>query len=168
MRMRKKAIEIAWFKRTVLEDMLSKSHRCQPYETGGCLLGYWATPSKEIVITDLIGPGPNAKHSKRGFQPDHEWQTSKIATIYRESRYLFTYLGDWHSHPNRPNSLSWKDLRTFRKIASYAPARAPEPVMAIIGGNSPWTLRIWYLELRSLKIFSKYQKKEFQQIKFYE
>lgn len=158
-----------WVKRSVFEAMLSEAERCQPYETGGCLLGYWATPSKEIVITSLIGPGPSAKHSKRKFQPDHEWQTSKIATIYRESKYLFTYLGDWHSHPHRPHSrLSWQDRMTFRRIASYAPARAPVPVMAIIGGGSPWTLRVWYLKLRSLKIFSVYRKKEIRQIRFYE
>lgn len=164
-----RVLDVAWVKRSVFEAMLSEAERCQPYETGGCLLGYWATPSKEIVITDLVGPGPNAKHSKRRFQPDHGWQTSKIATIYRESRYLFTYLGDWHSHPRRPkSSLSWQDRRTLRKIASYAPARTPVPVMAIIAGGPTWTLRIWYLELRSFKIFSIYRKKEIHQIRFYE
>lgn len=164
-----RVLEIAWVRRSVFESMLSEAERCQPNETGGCLLGYWATSSEEIVITDSVGPGPAAKHAKRRFEPDHEWQASIIAAIYRKSRYLFTYLGDWHSHPYSPNSgLSWQDRRTLRKIASYAPARAPVPVMAIIAGGSPWTLRIWYFELRSFKIFSIGRKKEIRQIRFYE
>lgn len=166
--MRKKTLEIAWFKSTIFQDMLVKSHRHQPYETGGCLTGYWSMASKEIIITNLIGPGPNAKHSLKEFKPDHEWQTSRIASIYKTSGYLHTYLGDWHSHPYRPNSsLSWKDMRTLRKIASFTPARAPIPIMALVAGGSPWILRIWYLEQISFKFFSITKKNEIHQIWFY-
>ncbi len=165
----KTSLEIAWIKRSVIDKMSLEAERCQPYETGGCLLGYWVRPSYEVVITHSVGPGPDAEHSKRRFWPDHEWQTSVISEIYRKSRYSSTYLGDWHTHPQSPNSgLSWRDHRTLRKIASYPPARASMPVMAIIAGGSPWTIRIWYLELKSFKIFSIGRKKEILQFKIYD
>lgn len=141
--MRDKPIAIAWVKRSVLEPMLVEAERSTPYETGGCLMGYWLVPFKEVVITKLIGPGPNAKHLRNKFEPDHEWQAAEIARVYKESGYLYTYLGDWHTHPCSRPSLSWRDRRTLRRIASYPPARAPTPLMGILARNSPWVLKIW-------------------------
>lgn len=163
-----RTVEIAWIKRSAFEEMFYETMRCRAYETGGCLLGYWATASKEIVITNVIGPGPNAKHSKRRFKPDHEWQFSRIATIYGDSGRMLTYLGDWHSHPRSPNTgLGWRDWLTLRKIASYPPARTPVPVMALVAGGRSPSLRIWYLKRSGLKGFPVYRKKELGQIIFY-
>ena len=84
--MRNKVIEIAWVKQSVFEKLLGETQRCQPYETGGCLVGYRADSYNGIVITNSIGPGPGAKHSKSRFEPDHEWQTLEIARLYKESK----------------------------------------------------------------------------------
>ena len=73
---------LAWLKYSVFEAMSEQAQFFHPYETGGCLLGYWVTPLKEVVICEMVGPGPNAKHSKVKFIPDDEWQASKIASIY--------------------------------------------------------------------------------------
>lgn len=160
---------LAWLKHSVLEAMSNQANFYQPYETGGCLLGYWVKPLEEVVICEIIGPGPNAKHSKMKFEPDHEWQVSKIATVYMESGYLYSYLGDWHSHPNHSSAnLSWQDRRTLRKIASHPPARMPHPLMAIIARDESWVLKIWCLELKDYKIFSIGKKRGFKQIRVYE
>jgi len=167
--MREINIKISWIKYSALEKMYLEAERHQPYETGGCLLGYWDKLSNAVVITQSIGPGPNAKHSKYKFWPDHEWQASAIAEIYNESEYSSTYLGDWHSHPLHLNSgLSWRDYRTLSRIAHYPPARAPMPVMAVISGGSPWTIRIWYLVRKRFKIFSIGMQEEILQIKIYD
>lgn len=113
-----------------------------PLETGGCLLGYWDESFKEVVIEECIGPGPMAKHSKYGFEPDSEWQELQIARIYKDSGFLRTYLGDWHSHPQGKLTLSWKDKRTLLRIAKFSPARAPHPLMVVMAGP-PWRMRIW-------------------------
>lgn len=42
-----------------------------PWETGGMLMGYVAD-NGDYVVTQLIGPGPNAKHSRYRFLPDNE------------------------------------------------------------------------------------------------
>ena len=167
--MRNKVIEIAWVKQSVFEKLLGETQRCQPYETGGCLVGYRADSYNGIVITNSIGPGPGAKHSKSGFEPDHEWHTLEIARLYKESKCIYNYVGDWHSHPQRPDSnLSWKDMRTLRRIAKYPPARAPKPVMVLIAGGSTWTFRIWYLELVRYRFISIYKKQEINKIKFFD
>lgn len=161
---------LAWLKSSVYEAMSEQSKFFHPYETGGCLLGYWTKPLEEVVICEIIGPGPNAKHSKFKFVPDHEWQASRIAAIYEESGYYYSYLGDWHSHPNHSNTnLSWIDRRTLRKIATYPPARMPHPLMGIIAkGETSWLLKIWCLELKNYKIFYIGKKREFYQIRMYE
>ncbi len=131
-------------------------------------MGYWAAP-EEIVITNIIGPGPGATHSKRKFKPDHSWQTQQIVEIYNASKFYFSYLGDWHSHPNFQDSgLSWLDRRALRKIASYKPARAPVPIMAIIEGGSPWNLKIWSYKLLDFKLFFLGKKTKIKNIRFYE
>jgi integrative and conjugative element protein (TIGR02256 family) len=81
-----------------MAEIVAECERSLPHETGGCLVGYWAT--REIVITEMIGPGPNALHAELNFAPDHEWQVSEIARTYEESNFVHTYLGDWHSHLN--------------------------------------------------------------------
>ena len=150
--------------------MYEQADLYQPYETGGCLLGYWVKPLEEVVICEIIGPGPNAEHFKFKFVPDYDWQASRIAEIYKESGCYYSYLGDWHSHPNHSSAdLSWRDRRTLRKIASYPPARMPHPLMAIIAkGESSWVLKIWSLELKKYKILSISKKREFNQIHMYE
>lgn len=135
---------IAWIKRPVLNYIVIEANRSFPYETGGCLMGYWGMPLREVVITDIIGPGPQAVHRKKSFIPDNEWQTAEVARIYANSGRLHTYLGDWHTHPNSNCcELSWTDSRTLNKIAIFHPARIPTPIMGVLAGGSSWDLKIW-------------------------
>lgn len=147
----KKEQRIAWIRRSVSNSLLVEAERVSPYETGGCLIGYWVVPFKEVVVTQAIGPGPNAVHKKYEFKPDHEWQESEIARIYQESGRLHTYLGDWHTHPNTSNTrLSCRDLQTLNRIAKCESARAQVPLMAILAGSYSWTAKIWSYQLISL------------------
>jgi integrative and conjugative element protein (TIGR02256 family) len=112
-----------------------------PLETGGILVGYRGGDSGN-VITDVIGPGLNAKHGRTWFLPDHRFHDKEVARLYEQSGRHHVYLGDWHSHPNGPISLSWKDTRTLRRIATDRHARLREPVMLIVAGslNQGWAL----------------------------
>ncbi len=135
-------VTIAWINKEVLQRIYGEANEKSPFETGGCLLGYWDSSFKEVVIEKCTDSGANAKHSKYSFKPDGEWQETQIASIYEESGRLCTYLGDWHSHPNGILILSWKDKWTLLRIANYLPARAPHPLMLLVAG-SPWQMRIW-------------------------
>ena len=125
---------IAWLSKGTLSQMIVEADRAYSEETGGVLLGYWPVPFSELVVTGAIGPGPRAVHCKDSFLPDHEYQENQIARGYHASGRLHTYLGDWHTHPNST---------ALRTIATETAARSPVPIMAILAGTSPWTLRIW-------------------------
>src|SRR4051812_41398728 len=64
-----------------------------PLETGGVFLGHQTATSRALV-TDMIGPGPNAVHSTRGLTVDHEWQNEQIAARYAASGQTLSYLGE--------------------------------------------------------------------------
>jgi integrative and conjugative element protein (TIGR02256 family) len=133
---------VAWVSAASLTSMVEEARRCLPNETGGAFMGYWAGPST-VVITDVIGPGPMAKHARHSFYPDAEYHDHEIERIYVASDRLHTYLGDWHTHPNGSGTTSRRDRKTLSAIASEAGARAPKPLMAILAGNEEWKLAIW-------------------------
>jgi integrative and conjugative element protein (TIGR02256 family) len=137
-----KQTEIVWIPNKMFEEMTIEADRAFPDETGGVLLGYWAKPYSEIVITRLIGPGPRAIHKRNRFIPDSDYQEEEIARLYKESGYLHVYLGDWHTHPGSTAYLSPKDHRTLAIIAEFPEARMPVPIMAILGGP-PWSIKVW-------------------------
>jgi len=160
---------LAWVEHSVFQTMSELATLYQPCETGGCLLGYWVQPLKEIVICNIIGAGPNAQHLRHMFVPDDEWQSSEIAKIYTDSGCLFSYLGDWHSHPAEHASadLSWRDRKTLRKIATYSPARTPHPIMGIIAKGESWFWKIWCYRLKEYGIISMGTKQQINEIRIY-
>lgn len=137
-----KKIGQAWITESSIDEMIAEAEHRFPYESGGALLGYWAKQYEEVVITDVIGPGPGATHRAQSFLPDSEYQEKEIACRYEESGRLHTYLGDWHTHPRSIPYLSRKDRRTLKTIAKHRDARASAPLMAILWWPS-WALEIW-------------------------
>jgi integrative and conjugative element protein (TIGR02256 family) len=133
----------AWLKQSSLDFIIAEASRMSPCETGGVLLGYWVKNLEEVVITSVLGPGPSAVHKSHRFIPDSEYHLREIARLYEESACLHTYLGDWHTHPSRAHSLSRLDRVTLRRIAKYAPARLPAPIMAVLAGSPAWTVQVW-------------------------
>jgi integrative and conjugative element protein (TIGR02256 family) len=146
---------VAWIPQRVSEQLVNEAERAFPFETGGVLMGYWAQEYTEVVITHVIGPGPDAEHSASGFVPDYRFQEAEIERVYEESRRLSTYLGDWHTHPLASCYPSFKDKRTLRRIASFPDARCAVPLMVILGGGKDcrWFLQIWKYRSRALFVW---------------
>lgn len=146
----------AWFSEPVIKCMLVEADRVFPLETGGVMMGYWPESNDAVVICHASGPDPHAVHTEHAFIPDSEYQESEIARLYEESGRVHTYLGDWHTHPREDVYLSPKDERALRKIAGHAEARAPMPIMAVLGGGDPeWFIGAWHYALRGALRFSK-------------
>jgi integrative and conjugative element protein (TIGR02256 family) len=118
----------AWISAACLTSMVEEARHCLPHETGGAFMGYWPDPST-VVITDVIGPGPNSKRTRHSFYPDAEYHDYEIERIYVASDRFHTYLGDWHTHPNGSARTSRKDRKTLSAIASDPGARAPRPII---------------------------------------
>lgn len=134
--------------------MIAEADRIFPYETGGVLLGYWDESFKEVVIDRVLGPGPDAIHRRESFIPDARYHEQMIAYHYEASGRLHTYIGDWHTHPLSVPYLSRKDRRTLKKIAKHEEARAPIPIMTILGGP-PWEMKVWrYSRNKLARVFS--------------
>lgn len=124
----------AWISRESLVEILNHAKSFENLETGGLLIGYWARPYVEVVITHVTIAGPNAEHGKYSFTPDPEYDQKRIESIYNQTTGLSTYLGDWHSHPHGSTKMSNLDKRTLRRISRTASARTPHPIMGIVGG----------------------------------
>lgn len=138
-----------WVPEHLLEAMVREANAHAPNETGGVLLGFWATETgapllgADAVVTAVVGPGPLAHHSRYAFSPDHDFHEREIARLYENSGRRWQYLGDWHSHPDGTPTLSAKDLATMGRIAGEPTARAPLPVMLVLVGGSPWRPYAW-------------------------
>ncbi len=121
-------------------------------------MGYWWHKYNEVVITNIIGPGPKAIHQRHSFRADFEWQQERIHEIYQGSSRHITYLGDWHTHPGSNCPPSRKDLNALRKISECKQARAQFPLIGILYGSDEWALGIWkYERVKKLKILSSEQ-----------
>jgi integrative and conjugative element protein (TIGR02256 family) len=142
MRTRERKAGVAWWDGQALEAATTEATCSYPLETGGVLLG-WRSGKHQVVIVQIVGPGPAAEHHPRSFRPDAAWQQERISEVYRDSDRRITYLGDWHTHPNGISALSLRDVSTLRRIARHADARAPRPVMAVLGGgDTEWRLTV--------------------------
>jgi integrative and conjugative element protein (TIGR02256 family) len=145
---------VLWVSAAAVESLVQEAARAFPFETGGVLMGYQVRT--EVVVSDIIGPGPNAKHSKTSYMPDHEYQDLEVARVYAESGRRTTYLGDWHTHPNGRLYLSRTDLNTLKSISAHSPARMREPVMAIVAGTvDDWRMGAWQWCSRTISPLSR-------------
>lgn len=94
------------------------------------------TGINEIVVDQVIGPGPNARHERYRFEPDIHWQHAQIADHYYATGGTSTYLGGWHSHPEATHGrLSSIDRKALRTIISEPEAQCPKPLMVIFLGK---------------------------------
>lgn len=109
-------------------------------EVGGVLMGY--ITGMNVVVTDVIGPGPRAQLREDEFRPDSDWQSREIARIYGESGRTTTYLGDWHTHPESAPAPSPKDMMTAKRIARTKESRVRRPVMLILGKKNDGQLAL--------------------------
>jgi integrative and conjugative element protein (TIGR02256 family) len=141
----------AWIRISVQCDLERAAQHALPDETGGLLVGYRAD-NDEVVIQELVGPGPEARHSPVRFVPDHAWQCQRLDEIYRKSNGRLVYIGDWHTHPHGVPEMSTLDRRTLRNIARHPGIGLGLPVM-LIGGNANGTWSWKVHEYRSSSLF---------------
>lgn len=138
----------AWLFRDALDKIYCEAESKKPLETGGLLIGYFSADDDHVVITEIVGPGPKAKHRKRTYKPDYTFHREELCRIFHESGGTHTYLGDWHSHPNAPAYLSFLDKRALRNIARFPDNYVDRPIMLILGGNeskesTEWKPVVW-------------------------
>lgn len=110
-------------------ELLSEAWALSPMETGGLLLG--RADDDLMVVTHVVGPGPQALHQRHRFEPDTDWQANGVARIWAAHPGT-EYLGDWHTHPGGKPRPSTLDRETLEEIAAYPAARQSRPAMLIL------------------------------------
>lgn len=120
-----------WIDEAASRTLWREAGRWRLRETGGALLGW--RDGNDAVVARVLGPGPNASHGFRSFEPDGEWQQEQGEEIYFASGRTIAYIGEWHTHPFSAPLPSSQDRLTAAKIAADSCYRAPKPLSAIIG-----------------------------------
>lgn len=82
---------VLWVSENAYAEMLKLAQHHYPLETGGMLMGYEAEDST-VVVTKIIGPGPNAKHGRFRFIPDGVYQQSELENHFWATDGRETYL----------------------------------------------------------------------------
>lgn len=123
-----------WISQQFIDEIITDIEKYAPLETGGIFFGYCAD-NGDVVVTDLIDAGADAKRSGYSFEPEQEYQLAEIERLFILSNGKTTYLGDWHSHPDSSPVLSRKDEITLLKIALSTEARCPAPIMVVVGSQ---------------------------------
>jgi integrative and conjugative element protein (TIGR02256 family) len=133
-----------WIPEPCLRSLRDEASRHAPdAESGGLVLGYWATTT-EGVVTHVTTPGPKAVRGQSRFVPDADHDEIEVERLWRQTDGATTYLGDWHSHPSSGGGLSWKDQRTLDRIARDPSAFAPTPLMLVVAKpDRSWVLAAW-------------------------
>lgn len=127
-----------WISYALSEEFKALANAHHPRETGGILLGYVAE-NNDVVVTKIIGPGPNAKHGPFSFHPDAPYQKARLDEHFYATSGQESYLGDWHTHPNGVPLLSRTDKRTLSKIALTPSSGISRPIMLVLaGGTNSW------------------------------
>jgi integrative and conjugative element protein (TIGR02256 family) len=103
-------------------------------ETGGVLAGY-TDENADIIITDVSGPGPNAKQSADGFEKDVPFCQQFLDALFTGSGEKTVYVGEWHSHPSANNHPSGRDIRSLTDIGLDKKYLTDMPVMIILSNT---------------------------------
>ncbi len=75
----------------------------EPYkpEAGGVLLGRHIIGTEDIIVDQVTTPSPSDRRSRLRFFRVRRWHQQAIDRAWRESGGTCTYLGEWHTHPER-------------------------------------------------------------------
>ena len=153
---------IIWIHDGAIEYLRKEASRASPLETGGSIVG-WINDG-QYVVSEIVGPGPNAQHERYRFCPDEEHRNRLIEQHFLLSDGKKIYLGDWHTHPTQAEpSISRLDRHELGRIEEYAAAQIKQPMMVILGGKTEWRIRAWlgvrkkffgipYLQVSNVKI----------------
>ena len=110
-------------------------------ETGGILVGIYDSDLQSAIITKVLGPPSDSKHSRASFIRGTKGVKKTLDCMWKEGQY---YLGEWHFHPNGAPQPSGRDLSSLRSIAGSSKTQCSDPIMLIVGGtNSTLTCRIF-------------------------
>jgi integrative and conjugative element protein (TIGR02256 family) len=123
------------------EGLLEKLHALRksrlPKETGGVLLGSFDTERHLIYIADSLLSPPDSKEERTQYVRGCRGLQEAVAQADQCTLGMLEYIGEWHSHPQRANTIPSKyDLQLFAWLTELMGRDGFPAVMMIIGDAS--------------------------------
>lgn len=94
------------------KELLQYHHLIGKPERGGVLLGE-LYPQKNFALIKHIVEAPSKQKGFASYEMDVSFVQKRINTLWEQSGKTITYLGDWHSHPEKRPIPSVRDYITF-------------------------------------------------------
>ena len=107
-------------------------------EAGGVLLGLWRGDASLAAVThaELTGctvPSKKDRRSRYGFVRQGNHHLQQVQRAWEHSQGILTYMGEWHTHPERHPQPSAEDVRQWRRNLN-----SKQGVLIIVGMQSNW------------------------------
>ena len=104
-------------------------------ETGGCLFGSYDRDHNSIYVYYMIPAPKDSIHSPISFVRGFNGLTTEYERITKLTYHQVRYLGEWHSHPNMPNTPSVTDKKQFEELWEEQQSQDLPFVQMIYGNN---------------------------------
>jgi len=127
-----------------LQNYRQTGHR---KETGGVLVGY-RREDKTWVIAKIMPPSPRNKRGRFWLKRDLPDAQKFVDKIHAESGGRFTYLGEWHTHPESSPTPSALDKGMLYDILKGSQLATPFLFGLILGDTG--NLCLWYQDRKGL------------------
>ncbi|EKT4500160.1 ThiF family adenylyltransferase [Flavobacterium psychrophilum] len=117
----------------IIELMKEQMTLALPRETGGVMIGTANHKTKTIHVVNLVQAPSDSESNPICFYRGIKGLPESIKNINEYSGYQLGYIGEWHTHPQGPESMSTTDMNSvqlFKKEFSQLPS--PLPVFLMI------------------------------------
>jgi hypothetical protein len=100
----------------IIETVKAQMGLKMPNETGGVYLGSVNYKTRTIHVVDIITEPADSVSDEICFHRGVQGLPEKVKGAHEGSGGQIGYIGEWHTHPFGPNTLSTKDMQTARKF----------------------------------------------------
>jgi len=114
-------------------------HGPRALEAGGVLIGRHLLGTEDIVADYVTTPMQGDKRTRFSFYRGQKQHQRAVDRAWAASGGVYTYLGEWHTHPESVPSPSCLDRREH--IRTIQTARCSHPIFFLILGTE--TARTW-------------------------
>lgn len=126
---------------TALEQMLSlRQTEADSREAGGVLIGRHILATRDLVVDEVTVPMRGDRRTRTTFRRSRRPHQKVVDARWSASGGRFSYLGEWHTHPESSPSPSKVDLCDWRRRLVEDEVDGAFLLFAIVGIRD---LRVW-------------------------
>lgn len=114
-----------------VDSVRSMCRLARENETGGILVGSYASSHDLAVICSAEPPPPDSRFGRRWFERGIEGLSEVLTRAWDAERNY--YVGEWHFHPRAAPVPSPGDRRQMRDRRLRSAFECPEPILLIVG-----------------------------------